>query len=1398
MRDVARRWSLLIGLACVLGAGLSFAEATEETLAPGQDAAASYGPGELLVQLTPEAIEQLEEARAQGTLPAWLAPYARRVPARIFAQSPSGADPRGLSRWYRLELAPGQDVQAAVETFTHDTAHVEAAQPNYLIQLDESPPESAEGHAPGAHAPQVEQLPDVVGGQPAHHFSLRMRATDLDGDPLTLLTQGTRLPAGAQVRPLAIGPGHMELEVSWVPQASDVGTTQVDLALSDGTSAPVTTTTTFIVSAPPAEERARTEDPLAQTTPEIPRHREEQLLRTAQEPSSAPVIIPSAAVPLSHQAVSAPLADTVTPSDLTSASRSQSAQAPGPSIVPVLAPGQRPTGTSPSPSASGGAPQPVSAPPNTAPSAGGTISPATNPSPTLPRVFLDTIDSFNQWNNLNDLRGTITLTGMIFHERSITNVEFYADDAFVADVALQPTLSVGSASFRYSWDTTSVPAGAHTIEVRATDSEGNVGTASRTVTVANGLSVQRPKVQVFLLEDVSTCIVATECNSDHCVHFKQLGTNQVVKNFNEAGFLNKTRAQLEDPNSGLTRRQIESAYCVNLRLEPAQIEAIRQGAQAFKGLVRDYSQNRIDPDIQVIEIQNGWTALGTAVPRLWIPPGGAELATANYFARDVDFQFVVSAIKDPTRGVYFEAMGCDGSVRGATNHGIGYSWFPAGLNGDIVCANRWAFVHGLLHQLGDLLNKVSPPQDAGFRPYGRDARDYGEQLSCSTRFLSPLSYFPDADMGRHDPDFEACQGPYEEVWARYCAAVERQGLDGEECNRRWDQHVLGVHFPPTYQIIGNSCRNGRQDVGETEVDRGGPCAIYDPPIVTDVAISPIQVVQGDEVTLTVEGSGFGTNPGPTTGLLELLPNADVFLQPHNTAQLHGTVEGHWRRTEWTDTRISFVIDPAVTRTWVPGNYRLGMRVIRNEHPSNVYLLPLTIQALALMRLRDVWSMPLSIIQGQGVTISLLGDSLGAAPGRVEILDATQQVFFSTSASMREPWKWDLLWNPNGTHISLYLYPSSTRSLQPGDHRLIFRVVRQQDGYQAEKETLVTVLPPGVNRAQYIGPSAPVTASLPARTQLSVPIRMRNTGSTTWTRAAGYQLGSQAPQDNQLWGVKRVDVPGPIFPHGEVDVTVPLTAPEDPGTYAFQWQMVQEGGEWFGDKVPAEPLMITVTGSLAPRLDRIEPEWLTVDRQATLTFTGEHFQPRAIIVYKRPADPDSAATPVPAAVLTVPQEGRQLALTWTPRTSGTYEVAVQNPDGGVSERRQVTVAAPAPPPDLTASVALTAPNPLPGSQVSVTALIHNRAPGPAAASTASVSFSGPGIGPEPLSFPVSPLEGQAGSPPQTRSFTLSQPGAYSVKVFPLSARTPTRGSSSSAAASRPHPPSSATRISPPPA
>jgi hypothetical protein len=47
----------------------------------------------------------------------------------------------------------------------------------------------------------------------------------------------------------------------------------------------------------------------------------------------------------------------------------------------------------------------------------------------------------------------------------------------------------------------------------------------------------------------------------------------------------------------------------------------------------------------------------------------------------------------------------------------------------------------------------------------------------------------------------------------------------------------------------------------------------------------------------------------------------------------------------------------------------------------------------------------------------------------------------------------------------------------------------------------------------------------------------------------------------------VAVPAVIAPGSEVTFTFALKAPQMPGEYNFQWRMVQDGVEWFGDPTP---------------------------------------------------------------------------------------------------------------------------------------------------------------------------------------------------------------------------------------
>lgn len=99
-------------------------------------------------------------------------------------------------------------------------------------------------------------------------------------------------------------------------------------------------------------------------------------------------------------------------------------------------------------------------------------------------------------------------------------------------------------------------------------------------------------------------------------------------------------------------------------------------------------------------------------------------------------------------------------------------------------------------------------------------------------------------------------------------------------------------------------------------------------------------------------------------------------------------------------------------------------------------------------------------------------------------------------------------------------------------------------------------------------SQTVPATMVAGEKYSVTVTMKNTGTTAWTVAAGYILGAQNPEGNGTWGTDRMPL-GSTIPATSVKAfTMLVTAPSTPGIHQFQWQMVQDGVEFFGAMSPS--------------------------------------------------------------------------------------------------------------------------------------------------------------------------------------------------------------------------------------
>jgi hypothetical protein len=142
---------------------------------------------------------------------------------------------------------------------------------------------------------------------------------------------------------------------------------------------------------------------------------------------------------------------------------------------------------------------------------------------------------------------------------------------------------------------------------------------------------------------------------------------------------------------------------------------------------------------------------------------------------------------------------------------------------------------------------------------------------------------------------------------------------------------------------------------------------------------------------------------------------------------------------------------------------------------------------------------------------------------------------------------------------------------------------------------------------------------------SATVTMTNTGLTTWvaTGNSPYRLGAQNPQDNTTWGLNRVDVPAPIPPGASVTFNFTVTAPTQPGDYNFQWRMVNEAVEWFGDFTPNIQVSVG-TGVEVPDLVGQTPS----DAETIARRVGLRMQITRVVTGNVEVDTVIAQTPAP--------------------------------------------------------------------------------------------------------------------------------------------------------------------------
>jgi arylsulfatase A-like enzyme len=122
-----------------------------------------------------------------------------------------------------------------------------------------------------------------------------------------------------------------------------------------------------------------------------------------------------------------------------------------------------------------------------------------------------------------------------------------------------------------------------------------------------------------------------------------------------------------------------------------------------------------------------------------------------------------------------------------------------------------------------------------------------------------------------------------------------------------------------------------------------------------------------------------------------------------------------------------------------------------------------------------------------------------------------------------------------------------------------------------------------NNADFVSQEVP---ELEAGETVTVSITMKNSGTTAWTPRGQFRLGSQGPADNDRWGLTRVHLAegDSIVPGAEKTFTFDVTVPDADGLFNFQWQMVQDGEEWFGEKSELKQVISGNPGSFLDDCD----------------------------------------------------------------------------------------------------------------------------------------------------------------------------------------------------------------------
>lgn len=314
-----------------------------------------------------------------------------------------------------------------------------------------------------------------------------------------------------------------------------------------------------------------------------------------------------------------------------------------------------------------------------------------------------------------------------------------------------------------------------------------------------GIPGSRPRIDVFVVRELSTCAVGEPCRqdepdtrNDECI--------EIEEGDRTTGFRAETVNFLppDDPYVAAA----DHVSCFRLIIDDDEMAAIDYDfKERFVGELFELSNGEILADTFVHSIP---PIQGGLVPYenesgIFLPAAALDMAP-SFASRETDFTFAVTGARDPYSGAEPRNEYCAGTVQGIAQGlaGAGYTWLTTECNRDETLLRAWMF------QVRVALREVN------------DFNDYYDDYypgDCHDPTPPPTEWWPSPKDCNRDPD------------APTCGDNDCDDDDDDDAREEFARHVLTDHWPRGSSFVGNHCNNGEPDrnFNESGPDVGGVC-----------------------------------------------------------------------------------------------------------------------------------------------------------------------------------------------------------------------------------------------------------------------------------------------------------------------------------------------------------------------------------------------------------------------------------------------------------------------------------------------------------------------------------------------------------------------------------------------